>query len=243
MNNEITITQGGLPQAAPTPADLLRLAVEQGGSVEAMSALMDMQLKWEANEARKAYHSAMAAFKAHPPTVRKDREVKYGNTQYKHATLANVTATISAAMSDHGLTASWRTDQAGGQVTVTCTVTHELGHSESTSLSAPADNSGSKNAIQAIGSAVTYLQRYTLLAMTGLAATDQDDDGVAAGQRWADPDSVARILKSVEDLQIDQDAFFGWLGCDATAMTERDVQKAEAAIAAKRRRMEKEMER
>ena len=231
-----------LATTTTTPAELLRLAVEQGGSIEAMSALMDMQLKWEANEARKAYHAAMAAFKAAPPTVRKDREVKYGNTNYKHATLANVTATISSALSLHGLTASWRTDQAGGQVSVTCTITHELGHSESTSLTAPADNSGSKNAIQAIGSAVTYLQRYTLLALTGLAATDQDDDGAAAGQRWADPDAVARIHKGIEDLQIDEAAFFGWLGCDGSAMTERDVQKAEAALAAKRRKMEKELE-
>ena len=231
-----------LATTTTTPAELLRLAVEQGGSIEAMSALMDMQLKWEANEARKAYHAAMAAFKAAPPTVRKDREVKYGNTNYKHATLANVTATISSALSQHGLTASWRTDQAGGQVSVTCTITHELGHSESTSLTAPADNSGSKNAIQAIGSAVTYLQRYTLLALTGLAATDQDDDGVAAGQRWADPDAVKRIIKGIEDLQIDEAAFFGWLGCDGSAMTERDVQKAEAALAAKRRKIAKEME-
>ena len=69
---------------------------------------------------------------------------------------------------------------------VTCKITHELGHSEETSLSAPADSSGSKNAIQAIGSTITYLQRYTLLALTGLATHEQDDDAQAVSEKIDD---------------------------------------------------------
>jgi hypothetical protein len=44
-------------------------------------------------------------------------------------------------------------------------------------MSAPDDQSGGKNAIQARGSTVTYLQRYTLLSAFGLVAADEDDDG------------------------------------------------------------------
>jgi hypothetical protein len=40
-----------------------------------------------------------------------------------------------------------------------------------------ADATGNKNPVQQIGSTVTYLQRYTLLAATGLATSDSDDDG------------------------------------------------------------------
>src|SRR5690606_13579685 len=54
-------------------------------------------------------------------------------------------------------------------------------HSEENSLAGPADNSGSKNAIQAIGSTLTYLQRYTLIQALGLAAAD-DDDGRSHGK-------------------------------------------------------------
>jgi hypothetical protein len=49
-------------------------------------------------------------------------------------------------------------------------------------MEAAADISGSKNQIQAIGSAVTYLERYTLFASYGLASKDQDDDGKASGR-------------------------------------------------------------
>ena len=225
-----------------TTADLLRVATEAGYGSDVIQALIERHEREEARQALRAYLAAMVAFSREQPTIYKDREVKFGGTRYKHATLASITATLVGVLSQHGLTVSWRTSQTGGQVSVTCRVTHEAGHHEETSLSSPADTSGQKNAIQAIGSAVTYLQRYTLLALLGLAATDQDDDGLAAVSRWASPDDVARIHKAVEDLQIDEEAFFSWLGCDRSAMTEHDVSRAEAALAAKRRKAEKEMQ-
>jgi hypothetical protein len=51
-------------------------------------------------------------------------------------------------------------------------------------LRAGADQSGAKNSIQAIGSTISYLQRYTLKAALGLAAAN-DDDGKASGSTEA----------------------------------------------------------
>jgi hypothetical protein len=119
----------------------------------------------------------MAAFKANPPRITKDKHVSFGTTAYDHASLANVTESINAALSINGLSASWKTAQTDKSIEVTCCITHVLGHQECTSLSAMADTSGAKNAIQGIGSTVSYLQRYTLLALTGLATHDMDTDG------------------------------------------------------------------
>ena len=91
---------------------------------------------------------------------------------------------MGSALADYGLHHDWRTSQTpNGGVTVTCVLTHRDGHSEQTSLSAPADDSGNKNGIQQIGSTINYLQRYTLMAITGLAAQDTDDDGTASTSR------------------------------------------------------------
>lgn len=49
---------------APTPMDLLSIAMDQGADLDRLERLMMMQERWEANEARKAYLSAFAAFKA-----------------------------------------------------------------------------------------------------------------------------------------------------------------------------------
>ena len=51
-----------------------------------------------------------------------------------------------------------------------------MGHFETTSLTAAGDQSGGKNAIQALGSTISYLERYTILALTGLSTHEMDDD-------------------------------------------------------------------
>ena len=173
-------------EVAPSkPSDIIQLAVTQGADLEKLEKLMELQERYEANEAKKKYTEAMAAFKANPPEIMKDRHVRYqtskGVTEYKHSSLANVTDKINKALSTNGLSAGWSTKQDGDNITVTCTITRWEGHSESTSLTAKPDMSGAKNAIQAIGSTISYLERYTVLALTGLATHDMDDDGDTAG--------------------------------------------------------------
>lgn len=161
-----------------TPMQMLQIAVEKGADLDQLQKLMDLEERWEKNEARKAYVKAMNAFKADPPTIFKNRRVEFKGTKYDHASLDHVVDRISEAMSQHGLSFRWDAEQQDSVVSVTCVITHEMGHSESVTLQAAPDTSGSKNSIQAIGSTVAYLQRYTVLAATGLATQDMDDDGV-----------------------------------------------------------------
>ena len=158
-----------------SPAELIKAALAKGADLTQLKGLLDLQEQYEANEARKAYHVAMTAFKADPPKIAKEKEVSFGGTSYKHATLSSVTEKINRSLSQHGLAATWKVQQ-NGTISVTCKITHVKGHSEETTMTAPADTSGSKNSIQAIGSTITYLERYTLLAATGLATDDMDDD-------------------------------------------------------------------
>jgi len=150
---------------------------------------MDMQMKWEANEARKAYHLAMAEFKKNPPTIIKDKHVSFdtskGRTEYDHATLGEVCEKIVAALAAHDFSHRWIPSKAdNGCMKVTCVLTHKLGYSEETELEAPHDQSGGKNNIQAMSSTVTYLERYSLLAAVGLATKEvKDDDGRGADGR------------------------------------------------------------
>src|SRR3990167_1915997 len=147
-----------------SPAEMIGIAVSGKANLEQLKGLLDLQERFEATQAKKAYHSAMAAFKANPPKINKDKTVSYaaggGKTTYNHASLANVTDKINAELSKYGLSASWSTKQ-NGTISVTCKITHVQCHSEETTLSASADATGSKNAIQAIGSTITYLERYT----------------------------------------------------------------------------------
>lgn len=176
--------------AVMTPAHMLAIAVEQGADLDRLQKLMDLQDRWEANQARKAFTAAMAGFKANPPTLTKNKHVSYANTkggrtEYDHATHDEVTGKIATALAQHGLSHRWSVVQAEGRIRVTCVLTHVGGHSEQVEMVSNADDSGGKNSIQAIASAVTYLQRYTLLAITGMSTGDaeDDDDGRAADPR------------------------------------------------------------
>jgi hypothetical protein len=193
--------------ASPTPADMVLYVMQQGGSIDQLEKFYALQQRYEADQARKAYVDDMAQFKLNPPTITKDKHVSFktnsGKTEYDHATIGNVTNSIIGALAKHGFSHSWKTEQRDGQVIVTCTITHRLGHSESFTLQAAPDASGGKNSIQSIVSAQTYLQRHTLLAATGLATHDQvDDDGRAALDTSLADKWIAEVKKvaTVEDL-------------------------------------------
>jgi len=187
-----------------TPNGLLALAIQKDLDIEKLTKLMELQERWQANEAKKAWVSAMSKFKENPPQVYKDMLVSYqsgSNTiEYTHASLGNAVSEITKALSNFGLFANWKQSQTPeGKVTVTCIVTHKDGHSEETSLTSGADTSGGKNAIQAIGSANTYLQRYTLFSITGLAPLEKDDDGKGAYIIYLSDDEIKSVQEWIDE--------------------------------------------
>lgn len=186
-------------QEAPlTPMQVLHMAVDKGAGVDQLAKLMDLQERHEANEARKAFVAALNAFKANPPRIFKDKEIKHsGRKVSDYASLNAVCDAIVPALSKHGLSHNWDVEQTETTIKVACILTHAMGHSERVAMQSPADVSGSKNAIQAIGSAVTYLERYTLLAATGLAAEETDDD---ANGMWQGPLNRTALKKDARAL-------------------------------------------
>jgi hypothetical protein len=173
--NEPVVTEA--LAAAITPMSMLDRAIASGASVEVLERLMALQERWQANEARRSFSAALAALRSDMPRIVKTQQVKFSSTNYQYEDLAEIVDAVSGPMAQHGLSFRWRTDSdTPGMVKVTCLVEHADGHSEATALSGPYDDSGNKNAIQAIGSVVTYLQRYTLKAALGIAAA-RDDDG------------------------------------------------------------------
>lgn len=169
-----------------TPAEMLSRALENGASMEVMEKLMALHERWEANQARKAFDAALADAKGEIPVIFKNRQVDFtsakGRTNYRHEDLAGIARTIDPILKRHGLSYRFRTEQDGSTVRVTCVVAHRGGHSEENSLAAGRDESGNKNSIQAVGSTITYLQRYTLKAALGLSASTDDDGATAEDQ-------------------------------------------------------------
>lgn len=222
-----------IKQDSTTPAMLLNIAIEKGADLEKLEKLMDLQIKWEVNQARKAYHVAMAAFKTEDIKVIKDKT----NLQYKskYSSEDSLLNTVNPILSKHGLSASFSYSQKDG-FTVTCTITHALGHSESVALTGPIDTSGNKNALQQIKSTSTYLRKTTFEAITGIASSDTegDDDGNGASSYISDKQKSTIVdLMSAKDVK--EDAFVKFMGVESLdKIKECDFNKAVTALRAKK---------
>lgn len=176
-----------------------RAAADPNFDVAKLQALLVVKKEWDADEARKAFSVAFAAFKGEIIIVLKNRAVTDGPLKGKsYAELYSVVNAVTPALSKHGLSASWRLSKDDKDwIEVTCTVKHVLGHSESVSMGGPADTGGAKSPIQARASTITYLERYTLKAICGVAEQGDDNDGNGGG-KGLDDNTVANHLAAIE---------------------------------------------
>ncbi len=167
--------------------------------IQDIRELLAVKKEWEADEARKAFNQAFADFKAEAVHVYKGTMIKDGPLKGKHhANLFDVVVASAEPLAKHGLSTSWKLTKDEPQLMeVTCVLKHSAGHSETVSMSAAPDTGPGRNAIQARGSAKSYLERYTLMAILGLAATEKDDDdGRTTGQPEKTPEEIAAADKA-----------------------------------------------
>ena len=224
---------------ALTPMEILERAVAQGANVETLDKLMTLQERWEKNLARKAFDNAMSAAKAEIPVIIKNREVDFtsakGRTNYRHEDMAGIARVVDPILTKHGLSYRYRTETDQGVVTVTCIVSHRDGHSEENSLSAGRDETGNKNNIQAVGSTITYLQRYTLKAALGLAASDDDDAKTSANAEKITEAQATELIELCEAVGADRARFLKYLKiASLDELPKAKFADAKAALEAKR---------
>lgn len=177
-----------------TPMAMLAQAIERGMPVETVDKLMALSERWDATQARKAFDMAIAAAKAEIPVVIKNAT---GHNSKKYADFAAIARAVDPVISRHGLSYRFRTVQTD-KISVTCVLSHEAGHYEENTLTAMADTTGNKNAIQAIGSTLSYLQRYSLVQALGIAASEDDDGRAAASGGVISADEAASIREVLE---------------------------------------------
>ena len=110
----------------------------------------------------------------------------------KYADLAEVINTARPVLSKHGLSVTQWPSFADGLVSVETLLAHKSGEWIANTASAPAD----KLTAQGVGSAITYLRRYSLAALACIA--QEDDDGNAASQREAKPAAKPAPFETID---------------------------------------------
>jgi len=175
------------------------------GRLDHLTGLYERAL---AREAEAKFNAALARLQPKLPVLEERGEITGldGAVQATYATWEDTVEAIRPLLARHGFSLAFRPGPApAGCVGVVGILRHEAGHKEEAALQLPADLSGNKNPLQAVGSAVTYGQRYVAKMLLNLTSRGEDDDAEAAGKSQAEQGAMAEIERLP-----DKDAFLAW---------------------------------
>ena len=134
--------------------------------------------------------SALASFHKAVGTIHKNSKAQYG----AFASLADVLSSIATPLSEAGLAVTQTFIPAEGLTLLRTTLRHTSG--ETVESDAPLITVSGRNALHDWGGAVTYMRRFTLLAILNLAAGIEDDDGDSADDKPAPKKAPAPAPKA-----------------------------------------------
>jgi len=103
-----------------------------------------------------------------------------GSYEFSYAPLDELLAAVLPALGKHGLWIGQPvSDGPGGSYVLRTIVAHKSGASMTSTMRLPKGDD-----VKALGSAITYLRRYSLQATLGLAAEEDDDGSAATGDGY-----------------------------------------------------------
>lgn len=156
--------------------------------VDVLERLLAMQERVNAQQAKTAYTVALATLQPLLPVItergriiikEKGTEKVIQDTSF--ARWEDINEEIRPLLAEHGFALNFSNGRSPeGLVRVTTLLKHIGGHQEETYFDLPHDSTGSKNAVQAIGSSTSYAKRYGTLSILNITTKGEDDDGHSA---------------------------------------------------------------
>lgn len=213
MTNEVSV-QNDLPAPvahhATQPMALIAKLVENPDfNPDKLEKLMDLQERWERNEAEKAFNVAMTEFQADVPNIVK---TKKGAHDVYYAPLDEIMKQIQPVLTHHGFAVRFTTKFIDREtLEAICTVSHKEGHSVQSSIVVPIDSKQVANSAQKMGGANSYAKRYALSNALNLAYAEQDDDAVGLYETINDDQQIV-INDLLEETKSDVSAFLRYAG-------------------------------
>ena len=204
----------------PNALTIITDALKSGAGPEMMRELLAVKKDWEADEARKAFASAVADFQARCPIIEK------GDKAYdkEYARIDRIWRTIRPLMEERGLAITWQSAELrdGSICHVEGQLSHRLGHSQKLTYDVPVpDLLKGQNKAQQMGSATTYAKRYALCSALGIQ-TGEDDDGNAAGTQfvtYAQATELEDLIAAAKGVPTFEEAKF-WQWAEAKSVGE-----------------------
>jgi hypothetical protein len=178
-----------------------RLAANPQVDVAKLEKIIELQERILRHQAEQAFNVAFSALQSDIPTIIE----KASTDKATYAPLEDIIEPVRPVLSRHGFSLSFRTEwPTDKSVKVIGILTHREGHARQSEFLSAADQSGSKNPIQALASAVSYGKRYTCKDLLCIVTRGEDDDAEKAVPKKAPEapegyDAWLAILEGVAD--------------------------------------------
>lgn len=214
------VAQQSLP-GIPEPANMLeiisRAASDPNIDVLKTEKLLEMYERISAKNAEVAFNAALKAAQEEIPRIFRDGENTFNKTRY--ATLEAINKAVVPIYTKHGFSLSFGSGESvtPDLIRITCKVSHAAGHSRDYQCDVPLDLDGAKGnqnktRTQAYGSTMSYGRRYLTLLIFNISLTNEDDDGVGAGQEeMVSDEQIANLKALMEEVGADKKRFFAYL--------------------------------
>ena len=204
-------------EGATLLAVISRAASDPSVDVEKMERLMAMYERIEKRRAEAAYAAALSGMQDELPAIGERGKAKVnGEVRYTFALWEDINTAIKPVLKKHGFALSFRTDFTDG-ISVTAVLSHSAGHSERTTIKLPADASGSKNAVQAVASSVSYGKRYTAGALLNLTSHGEDDDAYRSVVEYITDEQIVVLREWLDSTGSNEDKFLKFLKVESLA--------------------------
>ena len=172
---------------------------------------IDGQRKMRIMNDEQEFAHRMADFKTNPPDIFKNRTAKMSGTakgsgkeyslEISYADLDAYASAIMGGLAERGITWSFPFSESDRIITVSCILRYGLYQTTPTTFSGPPEESGVKNPLQAKGSTLSYLERYTLCGATGFTAGMPDTDGNTSGLSAETREGYLRAIQTAPDAE------------------------------------------
>jgi hypothetical protein len=251
MSNALATQQLDLQPREDTGASLMQVIAAAAANpqvdVSKMQALLEMKMRLDQIAAEQAFNLAMKA--AQDEMVPIVRNCQNSQTGSKYASLEQIDYEIRPIYTKHGFSLSFNSpDVAAGELRLSCDVRHIGGYTKAYFLQGALDLTGpkgtqNKTSIMALGSSVTYLQRYLTRMIFNLIIKGEDKDGVIM-TGFITEDQTNKLLDLLIACGSDKnpDIESGFLKfMEAKVIGEiqkRDYEKAHTALSAKLRQVQ-----
>ncbi len=223
---------------------IAKAARDPNVDIDKMERLLQMQERVSARTAEQEFASAFAQMQPNLPYISaRNAIVHNGKEIAKYADWPSISRAIAPILCEYGFGLNFSFENTADSVTVTARLKHVSGHTETNSVTLPSDKSGAKNQVQAVGSSLTYGQRYAGCPLVGVVIEGLDDDGHTAGGGAINDADLAMLQTLVEHTNSNIPLLLKACNCRAKALSEltpAEAERCKDALETKLARMAKE---